>query len=369
MARGSNLNYDAVIFGGGPAGAAAALALTRKGFTVGLLAKPRHAPPVGETVPPEIIRPLSQLGLWETFRAADHAAAPGSVVIWGDERPFENDFLFNPYGPGWHLDRAAFDAMLLEAVRAAGTQVHECSVLDCARVEGLGWRARIDAADGGRTLVARWVIDATGRPAWLAKRAGARRHRVDRLIALVRFASASSLTEARTLIEACPDGWWYAAALPENRVVAAFFTDADLLPNGGAERVQFWDGTFAQSRLISSILPGFPAESRIRTVAACSGRVLPCAGRNWAAIGDAAQTYDPLSGQGIAKAMVSALQAAQLIAEDRLQNRTAIEGFTMATAREYELYLTNRSAHYRRERRWSRRPFWQRRQQGSRIAA
>ena len=369
MVRGSNLNYDAIIFGGGPAGAAAALALARKSFSVGLLAKPRHAPPVGETVPPEIIRPLSHLGLWETFRAADHAAAPGTVVIWGDERPFENDFLFNPYGPGWHLDRAAFDAMLLEAAQAAGTQVHECSVLDCVRVDDLGWRVRIDPADGSRALVARWAIDATGRPAWLAKRAGARRHRVDRLIAVVRFASASSMTETRTLIEACPEGWWYAAALPENRVVAAFFTDAELLPNGTAERAKLWDRMFAQSQLISSILPGFPVEARFHTVAACSGRILPCAGTNWVAIGDAAQTYDPLSGQGIAKAMASALQAAEFIAEDRFQNRTAIEEFAMATAREYELYLTNRSAHYRRERRWSRHPFWQRRQQGSRITA
>ena len=51
---------------------------------------------------------------------------------------------------------------------------------------------------------------------------------MDRLVALVRFAPVNSINEPRTLIEACQDGWWYAAPLPQNRVVAAWFTDADV---------------------------------------------------------------------------------------------------------------------------------------------
>jgi flavin-dependent dehydrogenase len=215
--------------------------------------------------------------------------------------------------------------------------------------------------EGGATFAARWVIDATGRAAWLARRMGARRHRMDQLVALVRFASATSINEPRTLIEACPEGWWYAAGLPQNHVVAALFTDADLLPRGAQERTQLWDRMLAGTRLISSMVPSFPAGYPIHSVAACSGRLLPCAGKNWLTIGDAAQFHDPLSGQGIAKAITSALHAAETISSDLLQNRVTVDNFANAMDREYEDYLATRLLHYRREQRWPQHVFWQRR--------
>jgi flavin-dependent dehydrogenase len=163
---------DVIVFGGGPAGAAAGLALARKGLSVVVFAKPRTAPYIGETVAPNIVRPLARLGVWDAFLDAAHAAVPGTVVVWGDEHPFENDFLFNPYGPGWHLDRAAFDAMLIEAAQAAGADLRPAPVRDCVRKPCGGWTALFDDQNGGGALSARWVIDATGRTAWFAKRNG-----------------------------------------------------------------------------------------------------------------------------------------------------------------------------------------------------
>jgi flavin-dependent dehydrogenase len=205
------------------------------------------------------------------------------------------------------------------------------------------------------------VIDATGRIAWLAKRAGATRHRLDRLVALVRFAPDVSMSEPRTLIEACRDGWWYAAALPKNRIVAAWFTDADLLPRWREARLQVWDRSFARTNLLSTIVPPFSIASPVHIVAALSGRILPCAGAGWFAIGDAAQTYDPLSGQGIAKALASASRAAEIILAEPRYGKKAIDDFAEATDSDYHDYLRGRLLHYRREGRWPRDPFWQRR--------
>ena len=117
-----------------------------------------------------------------------------------------------------------------------------------------------------------------------------------------------------------------------------------------------------------TIVPPFPNASTIHTVAAHSVRARPCAGKNWLAIGDAAQAYDPLSGQGITKALTSGLRAAETISADLFQNRVTVEDYVKTTDHEYEDYLRSRLLHYRRERRWPDSPFWQRRQGQIRTA-
>ena len=273
--------YDVIVFGCGPAGAAAALALARNGLSVAILSKPRgDVPPIGETVPPGIVRPLAQLGLWDDFRAAAHAEAPGTVVIWGDERPHENDFVFNPYGPGWHLDRARFDAMLLAAAQAAGLDVCYCPALTCVHEPAGGWKVLIDP-EGIRWRRAGWSTPPDAPHGWrgVGSQApphgpvgGARQVRTGQLHP--RATNPHRSLSGRMVV---------CGALPQNRVVAAWFTDADLLPRSAAARTRLWNQMLAQAVLIRRIFPDADGASAIHTVAACSGRLLPCAGADWLA--------------------------------------------------------------------------------------
>ena len=137
---------DVIIVGGGPAGTATALALARAGYSVTVLERSRYeAFRVGETLPPEVQRPLRELGVWEQFLAQGHLESPGIVSAWGEPELYDNDLIVNPYGLGWHVDRQRFDAMLAHGARAVGAEILEdnrqttCIWEDSARwyVEGV----------------------------------------------------------------------------------------------------------------------------------------------------------------------------------------------------------------------------------------
>ena len=74
---------DAVIVGGGPAGAAAAIALCQHGVEHGVLVEAgdtgaTQTPRIGESIPPDTRVLLDRLGLWPEFAAQGHAPCFGS---------------------------------------------------------------------------------------------------------------------------------------------------------------------------------------------------------------------------------------------------------------------------------------------------
>jgi flavin-dependent dehydrogenase len=94
-----------------------------------------------------------------------------------------------------------------------------------------------------------------------------------------------------------------------------------------------------------------------------SQRLSPCAGAGWVAAGDAACTFDPLSSQGILKALRGG-KLASFVALDWLEGRTSSPArYERIVGAEYRKYLAARRWCYGQEQRWPQSEFWRVRQE------
>jgi flavin-dependent dehydrogenase len=327
----------------------------------------------GETLPPAARNSLEDLGLWKEFEAGGHLAFFGNCSRWGSDEVHNHDFLYDPNGVGWRLDRHAFDSMLEHAARDAGAAwLSPASVASFTRLDSRRWELTAHTAGGEFEIDAALVIDASGRASSFARALGVARQNHDRLIAITAALKAAvAIEDTRTLVEATAHGWWYSGVAPDGSLAIMFFTDADLAAARTAATSGGWRKLLEQAPHTSDRVraSGYTGEPIARAMPANSSMLAPCTGDGWLAIGDAAAAYDPLSSQGILTALSGAELAFHAATHYLRGDHGALEKYQDAVERAFAIYLHNRSAFYRAERRWNEHEFWQRRAISSNGAA
>jgi flavin-dependent dehydrogenase len=326
--------YDACIFGCGPAGSAVAARLSDLGMLPLVLDRPSNSSAWhGESFAGAIAEPLRALDLLDAFQSAEHVKSYEERIDWGGG-PWLRESLFRAYGSLWHVDRAQFNTSLREALRLRAVPVVRYRKLVDLRYERERWRI---ALTPGGELFARFLVDATGRARVVSRRLGVRPRSYDRLVALTASIprNRDASFDHAMVIAARPDGWWYAAPVPQGHVLT-FLTDADLAP--------------------------IALRAFMRTVAANSSFAQSKPGSAWLAVGDACAAHDPLYGSGTYRALVDGIRAAEAITSRLAEGNSAqTHAFRRRCAEQFQSYLSGLSQHYSYEKRWQSLPFWKRR--------
>ncbi len=304
---------EVLVVGGGPAGSSLAFSLASAGVDVCVVDRARfpRPKPCAEYLSPEASRILAAMGALEPVERSGAAAlagirvrAPNGAVIRGD---FTAAHGFRGFRDrGLSVRREVLDAILLERARVAGARVQEgvrvTGVLRGDRGRVTGVATLVDSTSG--ELRAKLVVAADGLRSVIAKRLDlARTSRWPRRLAFVtHFANVGDVGEhAEMHVER--GGYVGIADVGNGLTTVALVVRAELARDASGDRAAFLDRWIAAR---AHLAPRFARAERVTPVVA-TGPFASHTRRAWlpgvALVGDAADFFDPFTGEGIYAAL------------------------------------------------------------------
>ena len=354
-------SFDVAIVGGGPAGAATAISLRQHAPQLSVLlieASHYDTNRIGETLPPPTRSVLEHLDLWEDFCELGAREVFATSAAWGAAKPVTNEFFLAPANTGWHVERASFDALLARAAEDRGAELEKGTAVRGVRLSDSSSTLKLST---GASVNARFIVDATGGLAVLARLLGAQITTADQLIGITRFFH-SGHREAGVRVQAFEEGWWYTAGLPNGRRIVGCLTDADLARRMKLGDAEVWGQRLAATSHVGTFVEGCEPDGPLIIRSTATQLLQPFVTKRWLAVGDAASRFDPLSSQGILKGMRGAVFAAYAIGDWLTRADDAgLRRYDRFVSEEFRSYSAVRAKYYREEQRWPESEFWARR--------
>ena len=324
---------------------------------------------LGETLSRSVTPSLAELGVFSSFRKLNFEPIEGSISSWGTPQAEKTSALLHPLGISWVCQKDAFIQTLVERAINGGADFCREQVKWAERKGEGAWSIY---RDGGPPVFADLLIVATGRDS-LGFVKLPRSALVDKLVAcVVVLEDRRGDSPNFVSLDASANGWFFSVKSDEKTRVLSYFTDGDLLPFRGRRELL---------HLLNQQLPSLPSISKtIKQIDAAEGTSFSVVSANSAfrkrafiknlfCCGDTAQTFDPLSSQGISAAVKDGIETANCIAGMGWDNKESLIEHERRRRQRYVEYLKSRHHIYSVEKRWAANVFWRRRQQLKYIKA
>jgi len=316
---------DVVVIGGGPGGSTAATLLARRGYRVIALEKAHHPRfHIGESLLPMNLPVFERLGVLDKVRQLG-VFKPGADFEAENARGY-NTFAFaralgNSPPHAYQVWRQDFDKMLYDHARTCGADAREGH--EVTQVEQLGPRESwLDVvADDGRAyrIQARYVVDASGREAFLSTKNKLRRkndqHQSAAIFGHFRGAVAREGEDAGNIsIYSFAHGWMWMIPLPDGVMSVGAVCRPDYLKQRKGRTVEFLLETLQLSpALWRRVQQAELIDNEIRVTGNYSYDSTRMGGLGWVLVGDAFAFLDPVFSSGVYLAMSGAEQAVEVV--------------------------------------------------------
>jgi len=332
---GGHADYDVLIVGGGPGGSSAATFLSRGGLRVAVAEReafPRFH--VGESLLPANMPVLERLGV------LDQVAARGFLVKCGayfhdQDLDLGYQFFFRdgkPWPPyTYEVPRGEFDKILLDhAARQPNVILLQPASVERVAFDAAGVTATVSDGTGSREIRARFLVDASGRDAFIASRHG-RRRPIEGLGKVALFAHFRGgkrwpgREEGNIRIFSFEAGWFWYIPFHNGTSSVGCVLHARTVRGHESDLEALYESLIARCRGLADALDGAPRITPVHRAANFSYRTDPAVGDRFVCVGDAIAFLDPIFSSGVYIATQSAeLASAEILKafrEDRFEAR------------------------------------------------
>jgi flavin-dependent dehydrogenase len=314
---------DVAIIGGGPGGATAAYYLARQGLRVTIIERerfPRYA--VGESLLPRNLEVFRDMGFEEVLEREDFMRKDGAVFADSGDGSWARigfaEGLTPEYDHAYQVPRDRFDLLLQQHALGAGAQLVQGTarelIVEDERVVGV-------VLDDGesREIRARFVIDASGRRAFIGTKLGMMQPdaRLDTASVFGLFDGVQMPEVAEPgdiAILAYDAGWFWMIPFADGRISLGTVVDRsvfDDLPDRAPEALFAALVDRAGGR-VQELMRGATRTEDLHVLRRYNRRATRFAGAGWALVGDAAMFVDPVFSAGVLVATTEGKMVAEI---------------------------------------------------------